>query len=57
MLDSYENYNLMKRRARTEPRMEPCSGVSASKLSAGITHTKLSKWGRLNRPYMIGLVL
>ncbi|XP_023321508.1 uncharacterized protein LOC111696192 [Eurytemora carolleeae] len=35
MLDSYENYNLMKRRARTEPRMEPCSGVSASKLSAG----------------------
>merc|ERR1712107_824369 len=28
MLESYENFDQMRRRAKTEPRPQPCSGVS-----------------------------
>jgi len=33
MNDSYENYAKQKMRARTEPKLEPCTGVSKCKLS------------------------
>merc|ERR1712037_688969 len=33
MNDSYENYATQKMRARTEPKLEPCTGVSKCKLS------------------------
>jgi len=33
MNESYENYAKQKFRARTEPRLEPCTGVSRCKLS------------------------
>jgi len=35
MVESYDNYDRMKWRARTEPKPATCSGVSVSKLSAG----------------------
>merc|ERR1712180_87653 len=34
MLESYDNFDQMRRRAKTEPRPQPCSGVSASKITA-----------------------
>jgi len=33
MNDSYENYANMKMRARTEPKLEPCTGVSKCPIS------------------------
>merc|ERR1711990_600449 len=45
MNDSYENYAKQKMRAKTEPKLEPCTGVSKCKLSLRVCGQKeTSAW-------------